>query len=162
NLIAQGEMPVTVGIFINPGIVPPTKPGQEPRYNRSFEYDSLGDQYARFLLKEILPTLSRTYNLSTDPNQRAICGADSGGTCAFTCAWERPDAFGKVLCHGGSFTNLRGGNIYPSAIRLTQRKPLRIYLQDSGIQLDNQYGSWALANQQIAAALEYADSDHRV
>src|SRR5690606_36107638 len=100
NLIHQGAMPVTIGVFVDPGVVPPTKPEQEPRYNRSFEYDSLGDQYVRFLLKEILPAVSRTFNLSEAPNLRAICGADSGGICAFTCAWERPDAFGKVLCHG--------------------------------------------------------------
>ena len=97
NLIAAGDMPVTIGIFINPGSFPAAKAGDKPRSNRSFEYDSLGDLYARFLLEEILPEVGKTYNLTTDPEQRAIAGSSSGGICAFTVAWERPDAFRKVI-----------------------------------------------------------------
>ncbi|MFG0332635.1 MAG: alpha/beta hydrolase, partial [Maioricimonas sp. JB049] len=102
NLIHAGEMPVTVGIFINPGVIPPAKDGQKPRRNRSFEYDTLSDQYARFLVEEILPAVGKQYNLSDDPECRAICGASSGGICAFTVAWERPDDFRKVVSQIGS------------------------------------------------------------
>src|SRR5690606_8536656 len=95
NLIHKKELPVIIGIFVNPGEVPPTKPGQRPRRNRSFEYDTLSDQYARFLEKEILPAVGREYRLRQDAAGRAIGGISSGGICAFTAAWERPDLFSK-------------------------------------------------------------------
>jgi enterochelin esterase-like enzyme len=99
NLIYQQAMPVTIAVFVNPGTIPATKPGAIDRSNRSFEYDSLGDRYARFLVDEFLPVALNELNISTDPAQRAVCGISSGGICAFTVAWERPDQFGKVLSH---------------------------------------------------------------
>ncbi len=161
NLIHKKEMPVTIGIFINPGKVPPAEPDQKPRDNRSFEYDSLGDQYARFVLEEILPEVGRKYNLTKDPEGRAICGISSGGICAWTVAWERPDAFRKVLSHVGSFTNIRGGHVYPALIRKTEKKPIRVFLQDGANDLDNLHGNWPLANQEMAAALKFAKYDYK-
>lgn len=161
NLIHKKEMPVTLGIFINPGRVPPASPGQAARENRSFEYDTLSDQYARFLEKEMLPEIARDYNIRQDAAGRAICGISSGGICAFTAAWERPDLFSKVLSHVGSFTNIRGGDVYPGLIRKTEHKPLRVFLQDGAADLDNLHGSWPLANQQMAAALKFAGYDYR-
>ena len=161
NLIARQEMPVTIGVFVNPGEVPAAEPGQKPRSNRSFEYDSLGDTYAKFLLNELLPEVAKNYNLTTDPNLRAICGASSGGICAFTVAWERPDAFRKVLSQIGSFTNIRGGHVYPALIRKTEKKPLRIFLQDGSGDLDNLHGNWPLANQEMAAALKFMGYDYK-
>jgi len=161
NLIHKKEMSVTIGIFINPGKVPPAEPDQQPRDNRSFEYDSLGDQYARFLLEEILPEVGRKYNLTKDPEGRAICGISSGGICAWTVAWERPDAFRKVLSHVGSFTNIRGGHVYPALIRKTEKKPIRVFLQDGANDLDNLHGNWPLANQEMAAALKFAKYDYK-
>src|SRR5262249_7088243 len=110
NLIHQKKMPVTIAVFLNPGKVPPTTKGAKARDNRSFEYDTLSDQYAKFLEKEILPEVAKTYKLRDDAAGRAICGISSGGICAFTAAWERPDLFSKVLSHVGSFTNIRGGD----------------------------------------------------
>jgi len=159
NLIAKGEMPVTIGIFINPGVFPATNPKEKPRSNRSFEYDSLGDVHARFLIEEILPEVSKTYKLTSDPEGRAICGNSSGGICAFTVAWERPDAFRKVVSHIGSFTNIRGGYVYPALIRKTEKKPLKVFLQDGKNDLDNQFGNWPLANQDMAASLKFAGYD---
>jgi enterochelin esterase family protein len=161
NLIAAKEMPVTIGVFLNPGVVPPPEGDKDakPRQNRSFEYDTLSDQYARFLEKEILPEVARDYNLRTDAGGRAICGISSGGICAFTAAWERPDLFGRVLSHVGSFTNIRGGDVYPGLIRKTEKKPIRVFLQDGSGDLDNQFGNWPLANQSMAKALEYAKYD---
>ena len=161
NLIAKKEMPVTIGIFINPGEVPPAEPGQEARSNRSFEYDSLGDQYARFLLEEILPEVGKKLNLTKDPDGRAICGISSGGICAWTVAWERPDEVRKVLSHVGSFTNIRGGSIYPSLIRKTEKKPIRVFLQDGANDLDNLHGNWPLANQEMAASLKFMGYDYK-
>ncbi|MBX3015199.1 MAG: hypothetical protein KF832_27015 [Caldilineaceae bacterium] len=161
NLIHQGAMPATIGIFINPGhIGEPAQPGERPFNNRSFEYDTLSDQYARFLLEEILPAVSTRWNLSADPEQRAIGGLSSGGICAFTVAWERPDAFRKVLSHIGSFTDIRGGHNYPSLIRKEALRPLRIFLQDGEADLDNQHGNWWLANLQMVAALRFRGYDY--
>ncbi len=162
NLIHEGAMPVMIGVFINPGVVPPAKEGQQGRKNRSFEYDSLGDQYVRFLTEEILPEVSKTYALSDDPAMRVICGNSSGGICAFTAAWERPDVFGKVISHIGSFTNIRGGHVYPALIRKTDPKPIRVFLQDGENDLDNLHGNWPLANQQMGAALQFAGYDYQL
>jgi enterochelin esterase family protein len=161
NLIAKGQMPVTIGIFINPG----HKGADTPKSgwkanNRSFEYDTLSDQYARFLIEEILPEVGKQYKLTDDARQRAICGISSGGICAFTVAWERPDAFSKVLSHVGSFTNIRGGHNYQALIRKTPRKPIRVFLQDGKADLDNEHGNWPLANQEMAASLKFKGYDY--
>ncbi len=162
NLIAQGRMPVTIGIFINPGHRGDAMPDNRWRAsNRSFEYDSLTDQYARFLLEEMLPEVSKTYNLSTAAKDRAICGISSGGICAFTVAWERPDQFSKVLSHVGSFTNIRGGHVYPALIRKTKPKPIRVFLQDGEGDLDNAHGNWWLSNLQMDAALKFSKYDYK-
>ena len=161
NLIHKKEMPVTIGIFINPGQVPPARTGGKPRRNRSFEYDSLGDLYVRFLLEEILPEVGKKYKLTDQAAGRAICGISSGGIAAFTAAWERPDAFSKVISYVGSFTNIRGGHVYPALIRKTEPKPIRVFLQEGENDLDNLHGSWPLANRQMAAALKFAGYDYR-
>ena len=161
NLIHKKEMPVTIGIFINPGNIPGGQEGRRARSNRSFEYDTLSDQYARFLLDEILPAVAKEYTLTDDPEQRAIGGISSGGICAWTVAWERPDAFRKVLSHVGSFTNIRGGHVYHALIRKTEKKPIRVFLQDGSGDLDNLHGSWPLANQEMAAALKFAQYDYK-
>jgi len=161
NLIYQGDMPPTIGIFINPGVVPPAAPDESGRANRSFEYDSLSPQYATFLEKEILKEVGKQYSLTDKAERRAICGISSGGICAWTVAWERPDLFQKVLSHVGSFTNIRGGHVYPALIRKTEAKPIRVFLQDGSGDLDNAHGNWPLANQQMAAALKFAGYDFR-
>ncbi len=155
NLIARKEIPVTIGIFLNPG----TLAGGAD--NRSFEYDSLGGQYAKFICDEILPHFAKEYNLTTDPEMRAVCGGSSGGICAFTVAWERPDMFRKVLSSIGSFTNIRGGDAYPGLIRKTERRPIRVFLQDGSNDLNNLHGNWPLANQQMASALQFMGYDVR-
>ncbi len=161
NLIHKKEMPVTIGIFLNPGVIPPVKKGGMPRRNRSFEYDTVSGQYARFLLEEILPEVGKKYKLTDDPDKRAICGISSGGICAWTVAWERPDMFRKVLSHVGSFTNIRGGHVYPAIIRKTERKPIRVFLQEGSNDLDNLHGNWPLSNQQMAAALKFSGYDYK-
>jgi enterochelin esterase family protein len=162
NLIAKGDMPVTVGIFINPGKF------DDGRSNRSFEYDTLSDQYARFLRDEILPEVSKNVKLTDNPERRAICGASSGGICAWTVAWQMPDLFRKVVSHVGSFTDIaagktlvEGGHNYPSLIRKTPNKPIRVFLQDGSNDLDNEHGNWPLANQEMAAALRFKGYDYR-
>jgi enterochelin esterase-like enzyme len=163
NLIHDKAIPPIIGVFLNPGTFPAAEATTKPRSNRSFEYDSLGDQYARFLLDEVLPGLSERHklNITSDPNLRAIGGISSGGICAWTVAWERPDSFRKVLSHVGSFTNIRGGHVYHALIRKTEPKPIRVFLQDGSGDLDNLHGHWPLANQEMAAALKFAKYDYR-
>ena len=161
NLIAKKEMPVTIAVGSAPGMFAPTLPNAKPRSNRSFEYDSLGDANARFLLEELLPEALQQLKVTSDPAGRAICGNSSGGIAAFTVAWERPDQFGKVVSHIGSFTNIRGGHVYPALIRKTKpAKPLRVFLQEGSNDLDNLHGNWPLANQDMAAALKFMGYDH--
>jgi enterochelin esterase family protein len=161
NLIHQKEMPVTIGIFLNPGNVRTNDGKVIERGNRSFEYDTPSAQYSEFLEKEILPEVGKKYNLRQDAAGRAIMGISSGGICAFTVAWERPDLFSRVISHVGSFTNIRGGDVYPGMIRKTERKPLRIWLQDGSNDLDNLHGHWPLANLQMAAALKFMRYDYK-
>jgi len=161
NLIHKKEMPVTIAVMINPGSVPPAAPGARARANRSYEYDRVSGDYATFLIDEILPEVSKTYKITDDPNQRAICGNSSGGICAFSVAWHRPDSFRKVVSHIGSFTNIAGGHNYQAMIRKTERKPLRVFLQDGSSDLDNLHGNWPLANQEMAAALKFAGYDYK-
>jgi enterochelin esterase-like enzyme len=159
NLIAKHDMPVTIAILIEPGVLKAASPGQQDRVNRSYEYDGLSDHYAQFLLTEILPEVAKHYNLSTNPNDRAISGGSSGGICSFTVAWTHPEAFRRVLSFIGSYTDLRGGDIYPALIRKTEPKPIRVFLQDGNHDLNVFAGDWWLANQSMASALTYAGYD---
>ena len=127
NLIHKGEMPVTVGVFVNPGVVPAASEQALPRFNRSLEYDSVDDRYARFLLEELLPEIGKSLNLVQDGNGRAIAGASSGAICAFNVAWHRPDQFSRVFSTIGAYVGLRGGHTYPTLVRKTEPKPLRVF-----------------------------------
>jgi enterochelin esterase family protein len=169
NLIAKKQMPVTIGLFIQPGDIP-LKEGEAPRKradgraaprrNRSVEYDSLGDKYARFLIEEMIPELKKSYKITDNPEGRCIAGSSSGGICAFTVAWERPDQFRKVFTTVGSFTNIRGGNKYPEIVRNAEKKPIRMYQQDGANDIVNQFGSWPEANKAMAKALDEKGYDH--
>ena len=159
NMIHSGEVPVQLGIFVAPGVVPAANDAAQARYNRSFEYDGLGDQYARFLTDELLPEVAKTYKFSDDPNDRCIAGSSSGAIAAFTAAWERPDAFRRVFSTVGTYVGLRGGNEYSILIRKTEPKPLRIFLQDGSSDLDIYGGSWWNANQTMLAALQFSGYD---
>lgn len=170
NLIHKKEIPPIVGVFVNPGVVLDSEGRRSTDRNknneqRSLEYDTLSPRYAEFLEKEMLPRIEKDCDIkfSTNPEHRAICGLSSGGICAFTAAWERPDQFHKVMSHIGSFTNIRGGHVYPALIRKSANKPkpLRVFLQDGSNDLDNGAGNWPLANLEMAAALKFSKYDYR-
>src|SRR5499427_1123753 len=135
NLIYRREIPVMIAVFINPGRRP-DQPEPTPQNwgdrdtNRPTEYNSLDDRYARVVVDELLPVLYKDYNISKNPEQHGIGGASSGAIAAFTVAWERPTHFRKVLSIVGSFVNLRGGHVYPERVLASERKPIRIFLQD--------------------------------
>lgn len=163
TLIAQGDMPVTIGVFVNPGVVKDHK-GDVVRYNRCREFDTMDATWASFLEKEILPQVEgmkladgRIIHLSADANDRAITGASSGGICAMTVAWLRPDLFSRVYSAVGTFVAMRGGNDYPALVRKTDPKPLRIFLQDGEKDAWNPlFGSWWEYNQLMMSALKFA------
>ncbi|MDP4646167.1 MAG: esterase family protein [Akkermansiaceae bacterium] len=164
NLIAAGDMPPVIGIFIDPGQFTDAerqKASNKGKGNRSFEYDTLSADYATFLIDEILPLVAKDHKLTTDPEMRAICGISSGGICAWTVAWERPDMFRKVVSGIGSFTNIRGGDAYPGMIRKTENKPIRGFFQEGINDLDNEHGNWPLGNMSMQAALKYKGYDHK-
>jgi sugar lactone lactonase YvrE/enterochelin esterase-like enzyme len=163
ELIAKGEMPVTIGVFIMHGRVKATSDQALDRFNRSYEYDGLGDNYVRFLLDELLPeveTLStsdgRPIRFSKNGNDRSIGGSSSGAICAFTAAWERPDSFRRVFSAIGTYVGLRGGNVYPTLVRKYEPKPIRIFLQDGSNDLNIYGGDWWMANQEMERALIFA------
>jgi sugar lactone lactonase YvrE/enterochelin esterase-like enzyme len=156
NLIHRKEMPVTIGLFISPGVVPAPGPDAQPRVNRSFEYDETTDLYARFLLEEMLPEVGKAYNFSKEPGCRAIAGHSSGGIAAFAVAWHRPDAFRRVFTTVGTYVGLRGGEAFPTLVRKTEPKPLRVFLQDGSNDLNGYGGSWWFANQAMLSALEFS------
>ncbi|HEY1685297.1 MAG TPA: alpha/beta hydrolase-fold protein [Tepidisphaeraceae bacterium] len=163
ELIAKGEMPVTIGVFVQPGVVPASSEKALPRFNRSVEYDGLGDSYVRFLVEELLPEVERkttkdgrAIRISHAATDRAIMGSSSGGIAAFTAAWERPDQFSRVFSAIGTYVNQRGGNIYPSLIRKFEPKAIRVFLQDGSTDHNLVGGNWFLANQEMESALSFA------
>ena len=163
NLIASGEMPVTIGVFVNPGVVYDEE-GEVVRYNRCKEFDSTDDLFVQFLEQEVLAKVEgmqtesgKTIRLSNDANDRAITGASSGGIAAFTAAWNRPDLFSRVYTTVGTFVAMRGGHEYPAIVRKTEPKPLRIYMQDGWYDVWNPiFGEWFEYNLLMESAFNFA------
>ena len=169
QLIHSGEMPITIGVFVMHGRVKALSDNALDRFNRSYEYDGLGDNYVRFLLDELLPDVEkktasdgRQIRLSNDGNDRSIGGSSSGAICAFTAAWERPDAFSRVFSAIGTYVGLRGGHNYPTWIRKFEPKPIRIFLEDGSNDLNIYGGDWWIANQAMERSLVFAgyEVDH--
>ncbi|MEM9825592.1 MAG: alpha/beta hydrolase-fold protein [Planctomycetota bacterium] len=165
NLIASGDMPITIAVMVDPGNrgrLPEKRGWNQGTNNRSVEYDTVSPAYGDFLIQDLLPVIAKDYKLTTNPDLRAICGNSSGGICAFGVAWHHPDSFRKVLSHIGSFVDIRGGHNYPPMIRKQDKRPLRVFLQDGENDLDNRFGNWPLANRQMAKALAYRDYDYKL
>ncbi len=164
NLIYNKEMPVTIGVFVTPGkVIADSGSAGLDRFNRSFEYDGLGDAYARFILTEILPEVEkkktsdgRIIRLSKNGNDRAIGGSSSGAIAAFTAAWEHPEEFSRVFSAIGTYTGLRGGDRYPVLVRKYEPKRLRIFLQDGSNDLNIYAGDWWKANESMERALTFS------
>lgn len=174
NLIHKGEIPATLGVFITPGNTSEHYPddlGMSNPDHRWQEYDVLTDAYARFLTEEILPEIAKRYKFTADPDKRVIGGTSSGAIAAFTVAWHQPDAFRNVISIIGSYTSIGyqpatadtlmqpGGDLYPGLIRKSPLRPLRIFLQDGSNDINNEHGHWFLSNQQMLAALEWANAN---
>jgi enterochelin esterase family protein len=162
SLIADGSLPPTIAVFVEPGEQGPGLPLYGGAGNLSVEYDTADDAYVRFLLEELLPEACAGYRVTQDPRRRLIAGLSSGGMCAFNAAWERPDAFGMVLSHCGSFVAIRGGDTMAPRVRREDARALRVFLQTGEHDLDIVFGNWPLANRQLAAALAYRGIAHRL
>ena len=136
NLIYRREIPVMLGVFINPGRTPeqpepsPATEWGDRTTNRPTEYNTPDDKYARVITEELMPVLYKEYNISKDPEMHGIGGSSSGAIAAFAVAWERPNDFRKVLSNVGSFVNLKGGYVYPERVLESEKKPIRVFLCD--------------------------------
>jgi enterochelin esterase-like enzyme len=163
NLIHRGDLPVTIGVFVDPGVLEDVEDADGQK-NRNAEYDAFDDRYVRFLLDEIIPEVTERWSVSADPERWAICGGSSGGNCAFTAAWLRPDAFRRVICFLSSFVQMPDGNPYPTLIPEMPRKPLRIFMQAGHRDLgwNEPEWNWLSNNLRVAAALAEAAYDVRL
>ncbi|MCX6625135.1 MAG: alpha/beta hydrolase-fold protein [Acidobacteria bacterium] len=170
NLIAKGDLPPMIGIFVDPGVLPAVAAEAQNRFERVFEYDSLSERYSRFLLEELIPEVAKQYNLSPDPNDRGLAGVSTGAVGAFAAAWNRPDQFRRVLSFIGTFVAMKGADSLPALIRKTEPKPIRVFLQagrNDHIVPGQPYGtffggSWPINNQVIHEAFQFAGYDARL
>ncbi|MGF1623436.1 MAG: alpha/beta hydrolase [Alphaproteobacteria bacterium] len=164
NLIAAGELPPMVAIFVDPGPNAGATEGQ-----RNHEYDSLSEDYVNFVETELLPRVEAEtgVTLTDDPEGRATMGGSSGGAAAFTMGWFRPDLYTRILTYSGSFTDLAPNADYPHGaweyhahlIAESEPRPLRVFLQASEYDFDmnddsSQRRNWIEANVAMADALE--------
>jgi enterochelin esterase family protein len=119
--------------------------------------------YGDFLFRDVLPFAEKElqFEASDRPDHRTVCGLSSGGIAAFNVAWQHPEKCQRVISHCGSFTDIWGGHNFPSLIRKTDHKPLRIFLQSGTNDANTPFGNWALANQTMASALSWASYDFR-
>ena len=112
--------------------------------------------------------MEKTVKLRHDAASRAIAGQSSGGICAFTVAWERPERVqqGALVDRAASPTSPRATTATAAATTTrrwcgaTPKKPIRVILQDGANDLDNVNGNWFLANQTLAKSLEFAGYDY--
>lgn len=163
NLVADGAIPPVVGVFVDPGVFPDVE-DPRARRNRNAEYDAFDSRYADFLVDEVLPLVAEQVPISEDPTLRGLCGHSSGGNAAFTAAWYRLDAFGKVIAFSSSFAQMPGGNPYPRLLKTEPRRPLRIFLQVGHRDLgwNGPEGNWLAENLRTAAGLAEGGYDFRL
>ena len=164
NLIHQGDMPITIGVFAAHGRLLIEDPEtQVDRLNRSYEYDSVIDSYAQFLHKDLLPTVEgmktsdgRRIRLSPRATDRMIAGNSSGGIAAFTVAFLHPEWFSRVFTGVGTYVAMRGGEQLAGLIRKVEPLPLRVFLQGGSNDNNKDVGDWWMGNQSMQRSLEFS------
>ena len=167
NLIHKGDLPPLIGIFVDPGVLPALTDSEQSRFHRILEYDSIDGRLARFLEEELITEVAKKYNLSKDPSDHAIAGVSTGAVGAFAAAWNRPDLFRRVLSFIGTYVHMRGADSFPGMIRLTEPKPIRVFLEAGkndhlapGHPFGTFYaGSWPINNQLMLEAMQFAGYD---
>lgn len=166
SLIATGSIPMTIGVYFQPGIIRDAS-GRTVRYNRSNEYDAVDGRLARFIADELLPAVKQrtTANglpllITDNPDGHAISGISSGGIGAFVAAWQRPDLFRRVYTTCGTYVAMRGGDLLPALARKTEPLPLRIFMHDGSRDAWNPlFGHWYEQNRLLASSLQFAGYD---
>ncbi len=165
NMIYEHRLPVMAAIMIDSG------GGDAQGSERGLEYDTVSGKYADFIEKEVLPQVSRRYHilLTHDPDGRLAMGGSSGGACAFTMAWFRPNLYHRVLTYSGTYVNQQwpynpaspdGAWEYHEHFLLQQHvRPIRIWLEVGQNDLRahddiSTLHNWPLANERMAAALK--------
>jgi iron(III)-enterobactin esterase len=151
NLIAQKKFPMMAGVFVAPA-------------SRSVEYDTVSGKYCEYLENEILPLVEQNakIKLTKDPEGRGTIGQSSGGAAAFTMAWFHPELYRRVISYSGSFTRLQRNATHPQGaweyhqtiIPSEEKKPIRIWMQVGSEDLNNNFGDWRIANNNMAEALK--------
>lgn len=161
NLAAAGDIPPLIGVFVDPGVFDDES---GPRKNRNAEYDAFDSRHADFLVDEILPLVEARQRVSRAASSRGICGGSSGGDAAFTAAWTRPDAIGRVLAFNASFAQMPGGNPYPELLARADPRPIRVLLHAAhrDVGWNQREGNWFAENLRTAAALAEAGYDMRL
>lgn len=168
EMIAEGSLPVIIGVFINPGQIRDAE-NNAVRYNRSNELDRMDGRYAKFIETEVLPEVckqktadGREIKISERATDRAIYGNSSGGICAFNVAWQRPDLFSRVYSSCGTFVSFRGGDQYSALVRKCEPRAIRVFLQDNDEDAWNPlFGSWFEYNELMLSALQFAGYEVR-
>ncbi len=165
TLIHERRVPVMAAILIDSG------GGDAQGSQRGLEYDTVSDVYANFVETEVLPRAAREAGVqfTTNPDARATMGGSSGGSCAFTMAWFRPDLYHRVLTYSGTYVNQQSPlnpqsphgawEYHENLIPKADAKPLRVWLEvsenDNGSKRDEaSLHNWVMANQRMAAALK--------
>jgi enterochelin esterase family protein len=172
NMIHEHRLPVMIAVMINSG------GGDAQGSERGLEYDTLSDRYAAFIETEVLPRISKDFNLAftKDPEGRATMGCSSGAAAAFTMAWFRPDLYHRVLSYSGTYVNQQSPlnpqsphgawEYHENLIPKNDPKPIRIWMQvgeqDLGAERDEaSFHNWVMANQRIAAVLKAKGYQYR-
>jgi enterochelin esterase-like enzyme len=172
TLIHEKRVPVMAAILIDSG------GGDAQGSQRGLEYDTVSGVYAGFVETEVLPRVAKEAGVkfTTDPDGRAAMGGSSGGACAFSMAWFRPDLYRRVLTYSGTYVNQQwpvnpksphgAWEYHENLIPKSDAKPLRVWLEvsenDNGSKRDEaSLHNWVLANERMAAALKAKDYHYR-
>lgn len=172
NLIAEKRVPVMLAVFLNSG------GGDSLGSERGLEYDAVNDTYAKFVEKEVLPKVSKEFDVkfTKDPEGRATMGGSSGGAAAFTMAWFHPDLYRKVLTYSGTYVDQQfpedpknpdgAWEYHKNLIKKAAKKPIRVWLhvsdKDNGWNKDEaSLHNWVMANQRMAEELKAKGYDYR-
>ncbi|HTM02476.1 MAG TPA: alpha/beta hydrolase-fold protein [Vicinamibacterales bacterium] len=159
NLIHEKRIPPIVAVLLSPG----------PGGQRTIEYDTVSDRYVNFVETEVLPRITRDYQVAftADPEGRATFGESSGAAAALTMAWLHPNLYHRVISYSGTFVALQRNATAPNGawdfhqtfLPNSERKPLRIWLHVSENDLGatspvDQMRNWVAANTRMAAVLK--------
>ena len=89
NMIAAGVIPDIVCVMVE-------------QVDRNVEL-ACNDEFAEWLVLELLPWVCAQYPVTSDPARVVIAGASYGGLAAAFMGLRHPEAFGNVLSQSGSF-----------------------------------------------------------